>query len=216
MKKYREYRNGYLTLRSNGLCASVYAGTAAEWRAAMQQWSVDIGFVRGSVVPTDDGFSNTIEWGFCSNGMANVGLMQRAMHETRDRQRLEWKDDAKDLCERHEKKLFELFEALDKSSDALEERDAEVKSLKSKLAEVRRVAKAADETAEAMRERARLVDPDLIRRQIESEVKAQLDRLSEDKQQLAAQLYEARSQADKLAEDKRKLRTALNSARGRS
>ncbi len=191
---------------------SIYIGTKQEWFGVARQWAVDNGFARHDIrvqgTKTRFGLSD-------GGGVLRQDLVSRCFAELRNRQRENWPQAARDTCSRVERKLYEIFELLDETTDAKEKLEIEVGRLTPALVKAKRVAEDAEQTAADARSRARSSAPDRIRREVEAENAARMAQLEQANQALVAKLAEATSLTSKLAEDKKRLRAALNGARAR-
>ena len=216
-KVYRDYRNGYITVFPEYVPAqgeipdeatgvSMYVGSSSHIGGIFRQWSVDNGYSQETLNGTDFGLH-------VGGGRVRGGRLFRCFRELRDRQREAWPQEARDTCHRLERKLYETFESLDEATDAKEKLASDVSQLKSSLAEAKRVATRAEQTAAEMKRRAADSDPTRIRREVEAENATRVAQLEQANQALAAKIAEAESQMSKLAEDKKRLRMALNGAR---
>lgn len=216
-RMHRDYRNDYMTVypeyaEAHGqtpdaaTAVTMHVGPSSKFRATFQQWSVDNGYAHETINGTDFGFA-------VEGGRVRGGRLFRCFKELRDKQRATWCQEARDTCHRLERKLYEIFELLDETTNAKEKLDSDVTLLKSSLTEAARVATSAEQTAAEMKRRAKDSDPTRIRREVEAENAARVAQLEQLNQALAAKLAEAESQMAKLAEDKKRLRIALNGAR---
>ena len=216
---HRDYRTEYMTVYPEyGLedgekpdaatAVSTHVGSNSKFGGAFRQWAVDNGYAHDTINGTNFGFA-------LEDGRYRGGRLFRCFRELREKQREVWCQEARDACHRLERKLYELFELLDETTDVKEKLDGDVKRMKSSLTEAARVAMNAEQTAAEMKRRAKDSDPARIRREAEAENAARVKQLEQSNQVLAAKLAEAESQMSKLAEDKKRLRMALNDARGR-
>jgi hypothetical protein len=173
---------------------------------ALRQWLVDDGHSKETVNGTNFGFH-------MDGDNVHAWKLFKCFKELREKQRETWCQEARDTCHRVERKLYEIFELLDETTDAKEKLEGDAVLLKSSLTEAKRVAKSAEESAAEMKRRAKDSDPDRIRREVEAENAARVAQLEQSNRALASKLAESESQISKLAEDKKRLRAALNGAR---
>lgn len=213
---HRDYRTEYMTVYPDHAredekpdatnAVSMHVGPSSKFGGTFRQWAVDNGYSQETLHGTNFGFG-------LEGGRVRGGRLFRCFKELRDKQRETWCEEARDACHRLERKLYEMFELLDQTTDAKEQLESDVTLLKSSLKEAERVAKSAEQTAAEMKRRAKDSDPDRIRKDVEAAHAARVAQLEQVNQVLAAKLAEAESQMSKLAEDKKRLRVALNGAR---
>lgn len=224
----RPYRDGYFWLlfgsnaehkeaQGTNRGIALYVESLHKHFGSIRQWCVDNGFAQPQdPVATADGYLATgTKFGLESGDRINIGRINKAALEIRNKSRVSWPEDAREICDRYERKIYELFELLDSTSDAKDAYDVEIRSLEVKLNDAERITSRANDTAEEMKRRAKEVDIDRLRRDLATEFSLKTEALHEENRRLAAGLYEATSQVTKLSEDKKRLRAALNTARNR-
>ena len=213
--KHRDYRTGYMicypdyehgNAPNKAAAVAIHVESSSKFGGTFRQWLVDNGYSKETINGTSFGF-------YMEGDRVHAERVFKCFKELREKQRETWPQEARDTCHRVERKLYEMFERLDETTEAKEKLDGDVTRLKSSLAQAERVAKSAEQTAAEMKRRAKESDPVRIRKEIEVENATRVAQLEQANQTLAAKLAETESQMSKLAEDKKRLRMALNGAR---